>query len=739
MTAADGGSRDARQERRRKTRKGTRSCWECKRRKIRCIFSSPSDATCISCSRRSRECVRQEFPDQTTPERSSRLVGDRFLRMEAMIAKLAKQPLSETSSVESLAVSGNAGARPSPGPVDGPAIPGFLVYEDSFSTPASSPHTPPHPQFVIAPTPTTTNTKAREMSRILLAAYPNETYVQVLVDSSTTFLNNYLTMFHSYRDIDDWIDLPAHERMDYHLLHTRQTIDSHPAVIAEQMLVLANVLQQARSDTLAKLKALSDEPPKAIMARLATTAMSIVGASNMMLDTSEGMTCLILDSIYQANQGNLRRVWLAHRHIVSIAQGLGIHRRPYRALSIKSIQSSCILDPRFLWHRIVHIDRLFSLMLGLPLASPDSSMMNEPTLSQDTAMGQLERRHAFAAGRILERNDREPTAGDFELTQNIDADLQKAANNMPSWWWLEPAWKDSLTSTQRFWESRRLINQIYHYYLLHQTHLPYMMIGSAADSSRYDYSRNTCISASRDILTRCLNNIFEDGFLSHCRLLDFLALMSSLTLLLMHLYIKRHGGGPCLAHQRLSDRAMIEQVLEALERDVPADGSESKNPAAKMIRQLLAIDTDLGFHSDTNTPDDTGTGTARSHDAEPIRFFVPCFGVITISKDGQMVFEGVDAEDSMSNVSQFLGQTGNTGPTGSAAARHQGSAAFRTLSIPSANENYMPAASSLPTEEADQWALQGVEFAFFESLMRESSGQIGDSVGSNLWASAAGL
>jgi len=48
---------------RRKLRKGTFSCWECKRRKIRCIFNADSDSlTCNGCWRRGIQCVSQAFP-----------------------------------------------------------------------------------------------------------------------------------------------------------------------------------------------------------------------------------------------------------------------------------------------------------------------------------------------------------------------------------------------------------------------------------------------------------------------------------------------------------------------------------------------------------------------------------------------------------------------------------------------------------------------------------------------------
>lgn len=99
MQPVDSGSADEMQTsehakasaKRRKTRKGTRSCWECKRRKVRCTFASSADDVCISCSKRNAECVSQEFPDERAPSAKSRLVGDRFLRVEAMIAQLAER------------------------------------------------------------------------------------------------------------------------------------------------------------------------------------------------------------------------------------------------------------------------------------------------------------------------------------------------------------------------------------------------------------------------------------------------------------------------------------------------------------------------------------------------------------------------------------------------------------------------------------------------------------------------
>lgn len=80
------------QTKRRKVRKGTRSCWECRRRKMKCIFGSPADTICVSCKRRGAKCVDQQFPEQiSTPLDRSLQMGDRVVRVEALLEQLLKK------------------------------------------------------------------------------------------------------------------------------------------------------------------------------------------------------------------------------------------------------------------------------------------------------------------------------------------------------------------------------------------------------------------------------------------------------------------------------------------------------------------------------------------------------------------------------------------------------------------------------------------------------------------------
>ncbi|CAK7212660.1 hypothetical protein SBRCBS47491_001542 [Sporothrix bragantina] len=92
--------------RRRKVRKGTHSCWECRRRKIRCQFASPDDVVCIGCRARGSSCRSQEFADETpspsqqqqpAPEKK---VAQRLDRLESMMEQLMTHVMAGPPSLQ---------------------------------------------------------------------------------------------------------------------------------------------------------------------------------------------------------------------------------------------------------------------------------------------------------------------------------------------------------------------------------------------------------------------------------------------------------------------------------------------------------------------------------------------------------------------------------------------------------------------------------------------------------------
>jgi hypothetical protein len=73
--------------RRRKIRKGTFSCWECKSRKRRCEFQE-GFASCVSCRQRGLECVSQEYYNG---ESSYGQVAERIGHVEGLVSQLLQQ------------------------------------------------------------------------------------------------------------------------------------------------------------------------------------------------------------------------------------------------------------------------------------------------------------------------------------------------------------------------------------------------------------------------------------------------------------------------------------------------------------------------------------------------------------------------------------------------------------------------------------------------------------------------
>ncbi|KAJ5206689.1 hypothetical protein N7491_002696 [Penicillium cf. griseofulvum] len=202
--------------------------------------------------------------------------------------------------------------------------------------------------------------------------------------------------------------------------------------------------------------------------------------------------------------------------------------------------------PHFMWFRIVYYDQM-CLMLGMPQGTIDRSMASDEMLVTDSAIGPLERTHCVIAS------------------------------------------GESKGSPALFWEMRRLSEQLFLYNLLNQLHLPYMLLDST--ERKYDYSRITCVNASREILSRFIMLRRWNQVAFSCHTVDFTALMAAMTLLLAHLDSHRPSQvDNFLAAQYLGDRAMIEQAQENMEELNRLNSDTLSARSAQLLNRLLAIE-----------------------------------------------------------------------------------------------------------------------------------------------------
>lgn len=104
-------------ERRRQIRKGTQSCWECKRRKVRCIFVL-NHTTCNHCRRRGTTCIGQEYPNKPVSSNDDQ-IESRLTRIEDILERLVandgtphiRQPVSEAQLESNSALGTALGTR----------------------------------------------------------------------------------------------------------------------------------------------------------------------------------------------------------------------------------------------------------------------------------------------------------------------------------------------------------------------------------------------------------------------------------------------------------------------------------------------------------------------------------------------------------------------------------------------------------------------------------------------------
>lgn len=543
----------------------------------------------------------------------------------------------------------------------------------------------------------------------------------------------------------------------------------HPILIARHMLQLAIFLQHLPPDLHKEIEGLS-EPPRVIMERLADLAIYHVTTNEALIGSIESLECIMLESLYQVNIGSLRRSWVAGRRAMSLAQLMGFHRPDNQTL-YKVLDPQTKYDSRIMWLRIMTLDRQLCLLLGLPEGCIDHSMASETHIANDCPMGRLEQLHCVAMSRILNRNASKPSGQDHTATRAIDLDLQKAANSLPSKWWLAPKLDNASNDLQAvFWDTRRLVLQICHYNLLNQLHLPYMLRPSSAEK-KYEYSRITCVNASREVLSR-YNSLRSFNRIAYsCRTVDFLALMAAMALLLAHMDSHSDGAENLLANQYLGDRGMIEQVQEHMAEINRLNSDELSAQSADLLKSLLAIDLEKG-HGRVSVRE-AGSDGMLPHDGvvseeeSVVRVHIPYFGVIRIAREKQHAATlGTSSSSSNSEAQLRLSclthptdplstgplssgplstsssiSTNNTPnplsfPVADTAGPHEFSAPFAHQQQQPCPTTFSDPGLSLPPSALMQgghpglaagredWAFQGVDMAFFESIMRNFGGDI---------------
>ncbi|KAJ5054279.1 uncharacterized protein L3040_000557 [Drepanopeziza brunnea f. sp. 'multigermtubi'] len=182
---------------------------------------------------------------------------------------------------------------------------------------------------------------------------------------------------------------------------------------------------------------------------------------------------------------------------------------------------------------------------------------------------------------------------------------------MPVSWWAMPDKVVNDRSSEAAFTFDKLMTQIWYFQLEALLHLPCML----KVRRRYDYSKFSCLMASREMMWRYLALRSAENRSSCCKVVDFSALTATVTLFLGLL---EPVIGP-ESQDRKSDRNFIQTVLESMEALSQRGRDFVATQSASVIKSLLAVDS----RSD------------QSHGN--LKLTIPYFGTISIVRPNPII------------------------------------------------------------------------------------------------------
>ncbi|KAK9319422.1 hypothetical protein V1517DRAFT_332656 [Lipomyces orientalis] len=491
-------------------RKGTRSCTECRRRKIRCIYP-PDDRTCFSCKARGSRCVEQST-EGLKNDRGHHSLPEQVVGINAHQGQRSHHDGNQAEHTENNAELSDIIV--STGINDQSPLFTVLAHAklldsttlrmDESSTgqttketqkagiSASKDHPPCSNLFSQVQLTVKKSTSVCSMLRAVLPSY--DTIISAL-SSNGSWWSSYRQKAYAVSQAPP-LTLEAFAKRAY--------TSHHPAELAALTLAFAR-----SSGKHYHLYALVDD---------------LVISDFTITTTIEGMECLILLAKLYTDVGHPKRAWLVWRKGVTAAQLMGLcHGKNSSATQLR------------LWSAIYHGDRFCSLLLGVPYGFNDNHCISIIEASKKTLspVSQFVLQCAAISGKIIDRN---LTSGkpSFAKAMELDEELESNASSLPEDWWNIPAeLPEQATYAEMDSLRERLLQQFYFYWVKVYLHLPFLVKSSTKSPNAT--SRSICIQASRQILRRyrLLRAANLAGYcLFECKTTDFASFSITIILLI---------------------------------------------------------------------------------------------------------------------------------------------------------------------------------------------------------------
>lgn len=433
-------------------RKGTHSCVECRQRKVRCV-SQPHARKCDGCSTRDLRCTDQELRRSRSPDSGERKsTRDRVRELEGMLNQVLSQQSRINQGFGSRELDSDVAEPFGILPAVERRIPategrGAKTKKRSkmniLESTSSDAHVTKTQNFSDEPLrklfenvdvgekcdcnlqgsvrgtqaglPVADKSAHRSLQALLLQV-PNSRELMSILGAGQTALGLWSGAF---PDKLRATGNGALERLRDHIytcLHSDSMADA-----AKVILCLALHIQQLPTD-IETLKVSLLAPTYDLQETYMTAAENLLASDEGLAGSLDGLECLLIQSEFYINKGNLRKVWLIIRRAVNLAQLLGLHRKIDADISPKQA-----VRWKAIWLELWQRDRGFSLILGLPYATLDSQV---PQLTSDNDDSDLQKTKWFlrdlgiVMGHIVDR-DQDPSGKTYSITLKIEEELEK--------------------------------------------------------------------------------------------------------------------------------------------------------------------------------------------------------------------------------------------------------------------------------------------------------------------------
>ncbi|KAK7214051.1 hypothetical protein V2G26_021229 [Clonostachys chloroleuca] len=721
---------------RRILRKGTHSCAECKRRKTRCFFESPAATICVGCQRRGTACIGQEFVDVPVSRRDEDPpTGERLERIESMLQRLTDRVFSSDGSnilSDASPPQPSLGRLPTENPDTGPDLISEAGYPHSQAESSKKEKIPSrifpggtapraqgetyHPEAIPGPTQYAPS-HLFSICRTLHSAFPSQEDVNILFEAgrATIYLQ---ALCNSYRELFE-----QGKSLSSNVLSAIPPETAHPVLLARKLLHLSLCMQQLDPSFDRGSLQLHQGLEEAMQGYF-HLATSLVTCHDELLNSLEGLECLICEAVYLVNCGNLRRALVCLRRASTLAQFMGMHRKGLRT-SLKQHDPATRVSGDVTWAHLAYLERYLSLLLGMPTSISNTKFGSHDKTAGETDAEWFERTQVDICELIINRGQHSGEDS-FNTTMEIDATLTRVSNSVSSTWWT-PMDLDPQMSVDEV--MARVISaqmQIVHYNMLNIVHLPYLLRQDAG--SRYDYSKTVCTYASREVLNRYITFRSIVRVVYCCRLVDFCAFTAALTLLIAHLSGHGRNSTWLPAHQRVGDRNLAEKVIATLEELTRLNHDELSKETAKLTRKLLDLEAGAATNGSIyrcSVRDENCNADSRGIDG-PFHLKIPYFGTVWLEPklptptdsvllptlpDLNNVFSHASEPDATSSVTLDLPQRPGV------REEELFSSYNPSMVQESAGMDFLDFSMPDLIADANDWAFQGVDSAFFDSVM----------------------